>query len=146
MKGYLRASQHNVQFVFSSNGHLFVEFDRSSGMTTAPRPISEFPSPADLRARYEKIMGFSLEEPIAKPLLTRYVGGEGQRGEGGLEEQAPVLPLVHVPALHHALPAAHRLVESRPDPARRVDPQSRTRVSSGERSSCAIETNCASRA
>jgi type I restriction enzyme R subunit len=79
VKGYLRASQHNVQFVFSSNGHLFVEFDRSSGMTTAPRPISEFPSPADLRARYEKIMGFSLEESIAKPLLTRYVGGEGQR-------------------------------------------------------------------
>jgi type I restriction enzyme, R subunit len=79
VKGYLRASQHNVQFVFSSNGHLFVEFDRSSGMTTAPRPISEFPSPADLRARYEMIMGFSLEAPIAKPLLTRYVGGEGQR-------------------------------------------------------------------
>src|SRR5882672_10673201 len=76
VKGYLRASQHNVQFVFSSNGHLFVEFDGSSGMTTAPRPISEFPSPADLRARYEKVMGFSLDEPIAKPLLTRYVGGE----------------------------------------------------------------------
>jgi len=24
-------------------------------------------------------MGFSLDEPVAKPLLTRYVGGEGQR-------------------------------------------------------------------
>ena len=78
-KGYLRASQHNVQFVFSSNGYLFVEFDRSTGMTSTPRPLSEFPSPADLRARYERIMGFSLEEPVAKPLLTRYVGGEGQR-------------------------------------------------------------------
>jgi type I restriction enzyme, R subunit len=78
-KAYLRASQHNVQFVFSSNGHLFVEFDRSTGMTTRPRPISEFPSPADLQERYERIMGFSLEEPVAKPLLTRYIGGEGQR-------------------------------------------------------------------
>ena len=78
-KGYLRASQHNVQFVFSSNGYLFVEFDRSTGMTSAPRPISEFPTPADLRARYERIMGFSLDEPIAKPLLMRYAGGEGQR-------------------------------------------------------------------
>lgn len=78
VKGYLRASQHNVQFVFASNGHLLVEFDRTTGMTTAPQPLSEFPFPADLRARYEKIMGFSLEEPIAKPLLTRYVGGEGQ--------------------------------------------------------------------
>ena len=78
-KGYLAASRHNVQFVFSSNGYLFVEFDRSTGMTSAPRPLSKFPSPADLRARYETIMGFSLEEPVAKPLLTRYVGGEGQR-------------------------------------------------------------------
>ena len=37
-------------------------------MTSAPRPLSEFPTPADLRARYERIMGFSLDEPIAKPL------------------------------------------------------------------------------
>ena len=79
MKGYLDACRHNVQFVFSSNGHLFVEYNRSTGMTSAPRPLAEFPSPAELRARYEKIMGFSLEEPVAKPLLTRYAGGEGQR-------------------------------------------------------------------
>lgn len=78
-KGYLAASRHNVQFVFSSNGYLFVEFDRTTGMTTTPRPLSEFPTPAELRARYERIMGFSLEEPVAKPLLSRYPGGEGQR-------------------------------------------------------------------
>jgi type I restriction enzyme R subunit len=79
VKGCLAASRHNVQFVFSSNGHLFVEYDRSTGMTSTPRPLSEFPPPADLRARYEKNMGFSLEAPVAKPLLTRYAGGEGQR-------------------------------------------------------------------
>jgi type I restriction enzyme R subunit len=78
-KGYLAASRHNVLFVFSSNGHLFVEFDRTTGMTTAPRPLSQFPTPAELRARYERIMGFSLEAPVAKPLLARYPGGEGQR-------------------------------------------------------------------
>lgn len=78
-KGYLEASRHNVQFVFSSNGHLFVEFDRSTGMTSPPRPLAEFPTPAELRARYEKIVGFSLNAPAAKPLLTRYAGGEGQR-------------------------------------------------------------------
>jgi type I restriction enzyme R subunit len=78
-KGYLAASRHNVLFVFSSNGHLFVEFDRTTGLTTSPRPLSEFPSPAELRARYERIMGFSLEAPVAKPLLARYPGGEGQR-------------------------------------------------------------------
>jgi hypothetical protein len=79
-KGYLAASRHNVLFVFSSNGHLFVEFDRTTGMTESPRPLSEFPTPAELRARYERIMGFSLEAPVAKPLLARYPGGEGQRG------------------------------------------------------------------
>ncbi|MEQ1776408.1 MAG: DEAD/DEAH box helicase family protein, partial [Burkholderiales bacterium] len=78
-KGYLAASRHNVQFVYSSNGHQFVEFDRSTGITSAARPLSEFPSPVALRARYEKIMGFSLDAPTAKPLLTRYAGGEGQR-------------------------------------------------------------------
>lgn len=46
-KGYLAASRHNVLFVFSSNGYQFVEFDRTSGMTTMPRPMSEFPSPSD---------------------------------------------------------------------------------------------------
>lgn len=78
-KGYARSSQHNVQFVFSSNGHMFVEFDRSTGMTSLPRPLSEFPTPDELRVRYERIMGFSLAAPAAKPLLQRYVGGEGQR-------------------------------------------------------------------
>lgn len=78
-KGYLAASRHNVQFVFSSNGHLFVEFDRSTGLTSAARPIGEFPSPAQLRARYETIMGFRLDAQGAKPLLQRYAGGEGQR-------------------------------------------------------------------
>ena len=78
-KGYLAANRHNVQFVFSSNGYLFVEFDRSTGLTTAPKPLSEFPTPAELRARYEKIVGFSLDAAAAKPLLQRYAGGEGQR-------------------------------------------------------------------
>lgn len=78
-EGYLSACRHNVLFVFSSNGHLFVEFDRTTGMTTTPRPLSEFLSPAELRERYERIMGFSLDAPVAKPLLARYPGGEGQR-------------------------------------------------------------------
>lgn len=78
-KGYLAAGRHNVQFVFSSNGYLFVEFDRSTGLTSQPRPLSEFPTPAELRARYEAIVGFSLDSPAARPLLARYAGGEGQR-------------------------------------------------------------------
>jgi hypothetical protein len=38
------------------------------------------------------------------------LAAERQRSEGGFEEQPAVVPLVHGPALHHAVPAAHGLV------------------------------------
>ncbi len=78
-KGYAACKRLNVPFVFSSNGHMFVEFDSFTGLTSAPRPLSEFPSPEQLRARYEERMGFSLAAPQAKPLLQPYTGGEGTR-------------------------------------------------------------------
>ncbi len=78
-KGYAECKRLNVPFVFSSNGHQFVMFDRFTGLTSAPRPMSEFPTPAELRARYEEGMGFSLEAPVARPLLTPYTGGEATR-------------------------------------------------------------------
>ena len=78
-KGYAKSKALNVPFVFSTNGHLFVEFDRNTGLTTLPRPMSEFPAPADLRARYEAAKGFSLSDPVAAPLLQPYKGGEGAR-------------------------------------------------------------------
>ena len=78
-KAYADAKRLNVPFVFSSNGHLFVEYDRFTGITSPPRPMSEFPTPEQLRARYEQHMGFSLESPAARPLLTHYAGGEGTR-------------------------------------------------------------------
>src|SRR3990170_3870667 len=53
-KAYAACKRLNVPFVFSSNGHLFVEFDRFTGLTSAPRPLAEFPTPDELRARYEK--------------------------------------------------------------------------------------------
>jgi len=69
----------NVKFIFASNGHQFVEFDCFSGLTSAPKPIDSFPSPLELRLRYEKGMGFALESPVARPLLQTYPGGEGTR-------------------------------------------------------------------
>jgi type I restriction enzyme, R subunit len=78
-KLYAVCKRLNVPFVFSSNGHLFVEFDRFTGKTTIPKSFTEFPSPAELRTRYEKGMGFNLESPSAKPLLMRYSGGEATR-------------------------------------------------------------------
>jgi type I restriction enzyme R subunit len=53
-KLYRACKRLNVQFVFASNGHLFVEFDRFTGRTTEPRRLSSFPTPDDLRARYEQ--------------------------------------------------------------------------------------------
>jgi type I restriction enzyme, R subunit len=79
-KLYATCKRLNVPFVFASNGHLFVEFERFTGITSQPRHLSpEFPTPDDLRARYEKGMGFALSDPLARPLLVRYSGGEGTR-------------------------------------------------------------------
>ncbi len=69
----------NVPFVFSSNGHLFVEYDRFTGMTSASQPLAVFPSPGTLRARYEQGMGFSLGSAAARPLLTGYPANEQTR-------------------------------------------------------------------
>lgn len=78
-KGYAECKRLNVRFVFSSNGHQFVEFDYFTGLTAAPKPMTEFPVPAELRSRYEQGMGFTLESPAARPLLQPYAGGEGTR-------------------------------------------------------------------
>ena len=76
-KGY--ADRHNVRFVFSSNGHQFVEYDNHTGQTAPPRPLSEFPTTDELRARYEQGSGFTLSDLAARPLLQPYPNGESKR-------------------------------------------------------------------
>ena len=78
-KFYASTQRLNVPFVFSSNGHQFVEYDAFTGLTHAPRPMSEFPSPPDLKHRYEQGKGFSLDSEEARPLVTPYHRGEAQR-------------------------------------------------------------------
>src|SRR4051794_8743532 len=78
-KTYARAKRLNVPFVFSTNGHQYVEYDTVTGLTTGAISLSLFPSPDELRQRYEKHMGFSLDAPAAAPLLRPYKGGEGGR-------------------------------------------------------------------
>ncbi|MGQ0605218.1 MAG: DEAD/DEAH box helicase family protein [Anaerolineales bacterium] len=75
-KAYTKCKRFNVPFIFASNGHLFVEYDRTTGLTSRPQPLAEFPTRAQLRARYEATLGFSLEDAAARPLLTAYAGGE----------------------------------------------------------------------
>ena len=67
-----------MPFVFSSNGHLYVEFDRFTGMTCTPRPLSAFPTPAELQSRYEVSMGFHVSDLPAAPLLVQYKGGDSR--------------------------------------------------------------------
>ena len=78
-KGYADSKRLNVRFVFSSNGHQFVEYDDFTGLASAPRPMSEFPTPDELRARYEQGVGFALASHPARPLLQPYFRGEGTR-------------------------------------------------------------------
>ena len=78
-KIYASVRRLNVPFVFSSNGHQFVEYDNFTGLTHAARPMSEFPKPTELRERYEQHKGFNLDSPAAKPLVTPYSKGEGGR-------------------------------------------------------------------
>ncbi|MCS7227968.1 MAG: DEAD/DEAH box helicase family protein, partial [Endomicrobia bacterium] len=70
------AKLHNVPFVYSTNGYLFVEYDNFTGKTSSPVPMDKFPTPYQLRKRYEEGKGFSLESQQAKPLLINYPGGE----------------------------------------------------------------------
>ena len=48
------ASLNHVPFVYSSNGHLFVEYDNFTGKTSNPCFLEEFPTSLELRQRYEK--------------------------------------------------------------------------------------------
>lgn len=73
------ARLNNVPFVYSTNGYLFIEYDDFTGITSDPRPITEFPTPQELRRRYEQGKGFSLESEQAKPLLVPYPRGEATR-------------------------------------------------------------------
>jgi type I restriction enzyme R subunit len=50
-KAYTKCLRFNVPFVFSSNGHQFVMYDRYTGLTSTPRPMTEFPMRDVLRAR-----------------------------------------------------------------------------------------------
>lgn len=78
-KAYASCKRLNVPFVIATNGHQFVLFDRFSGITSNAKPLTELPTPTDLRTHYEQSMGFCLTDDKALPLLTPYKGGEATR-------------------------------------------------------------------
>ncbi len=73
------ARLNHVPFVFSSNGHLYVEYDNLTGKTSRPLQLASFPAPADLRRRYESYLGVSLDSEKAMAFLVAYPGGEASR-------------------------------------------------------------------
>jgi hypothetical protein len=85
-KLYAKCKRLNIPFVLSSNGHQYVEFDRFTGKTTQPVSMDLFPTPDELRRRYEEGLGFKLSDEAAKPLLARYPGGEGDAAVSGCRD------------------------------------------------------------
>jgi type I restriction enzyme R subunit len=68
-KGYADCARFDVQYVFSSNGHLYGEYDKPSGIQTGPHPLEDFPPHPDLCARYAKDKGIDLNSPDAALLF-----------------------------------------------------------------------------
>ena len=76
-KAYATCERLHVPLVLSSNGRKFVLLNTHLGTTDSAAAMSEFPSPADLRTLYEDAVGFSLDAPEARPLLTPYKSDAG---------------------------------------------------------------------
>ena len=74
-KSYRVGQLNHVPFVFSSNGHLFVEYDEESGVTSEPKPLSKFPTPDELVARYLTVRGLNPATAEMKLLTTPYKQG-----------------------------------------------------------------------
>lgn len=74
-KDYRVGELNNVPFVFSSNGHQFVEYDEATGQTSEPKPMAEFPRPHDLIARYLAARQLPAKSVDLKLLETGYAQG-----------------------------------------------------------------------
>ena len=68
-KGYADCSRFDVQYVFASNGHLYGEYDKPTGIQTGPHPLEDFPPHPDLCTRYAKDNGIDLTSPEAALLF-----------------------------------------------------------------------------
>lgn len=69
----------NVPFVFSTNGHLYATYGEDTRRIQTDLTIASFPTPQELKDRYEKLRGFKLDTPEAKSLFMAYKGGEAAR-------------------------------------------------------------------
>lgn len=70
------AKRFHTPFVFSTNGHLFAEFAEDTQHIRDGVPLAQFPSPGELRARYEALKQIALSSDAALALFINYKGGE----------------------------------------------------------------------
>lgn len=68
-KGYADCKRFDVQYVFASNGHLYGEYDKPSGIQAGPHPLSDFPPHPELCMRYARDKGIDLTSPDAALLF-----------------------------------------------------------------------------
>jgi type I restriction enzyme R subunit len=62
-RGYADTLRFDVKYVFSTNGHRYGEYDRFTELINGPFAFSDFPSHAELTARYGKDTGIDLTQP-----------------------------------------------------------------------------------
>ena len=68
-KGYADCKRFDVKYVFSTNGHLFGEFDCITSLQGGPFPFVDFPPHADLTTRYAKVTGINMARHEAAMLF-----------------------------------------------------------------------------
>jgi hypothetical protein len=76
-KEYRVGELNNVPFVFSSNGHLFIDYDEATGQTSEAKPLSEFPRPEELVSRYLAQRQLPVTADALKLLTTGYTKPRG---------------------------------------------------------------------
>lgn len=70
-KAYAECNRFHVQYVFATNGHLYGEYDKTSGLQHGPHPFKDdFPSHTQLTQRYFNDTGIDLNQPQAALLFT----------------------------------------------------------------------------
>ena len=74
-KGYRVGHLNHVPFVFSSNGHAFVEYEEDSGLVSEERPMKEFPTPDQLIARFMATRELPAENKDFALFYTPYAQG-----------------------------------------------------------------------